>query len=211
MKIGILGGSFDPIHTAHLQLAKLAQKFFLLDQVVFMVSALPPHKRHCVRAANYHRYAMVSLALRHEESFLASTLELERSAPSYTIDTLRQWKSLHPQDEFCFLAGGDSLVQIHCWKDYGRLLTDYSFVFVGRRGVEIDLEGLPIEPHLKHRIQVCDTAQPQLEPGQSYLIKSRLPLPASSTDIRASLEKGQAPDFLDPVVLAYVRKHHLYE
>ena len=211
MKVGLLGGSFDPVHSGHLGLAREARDFLGLEQIVFMVAPRPPHKRNRLQAGSYHRFAMVSLALREEPLMVTSAFELERPGLSFTINLLEAWTQKHPQDEVSFLAGGDSLQQIHLWKDCDRLLEHYSFVFVGRKGARIELEELPLESHLRNRIQVCATPQPRLKAGQSLLIKTPLPPPASSSSIRSALARGEVPDYLDPAVLTHIRKHHLYE
>ncbi len=211
MRVAILGGSFDPVHLGHLGLARAAQKFLGLHQVVFMIAPRPPHKGNRLHTDAYHRFAMVSLALQEEEQMVTSTFELDRPGPSYTVELLDEWTHRHPEQEVCFLAGGDSLQQIHLWKDCVRLLEKYSFVFVGRRGARVELDELHLESHLRNRIQVCVTPQPRLKPGQSLLIKIPLPPPVSSSSIRSALAQREAPDYLDPAVLSYIRKHHLYE
>jgi len=213
LKIGILGGSFDPIHSGHVYIGLRLCEVLTLDQVWFMVANVPPHKDKRAVSGAYHRYAMTVLALQEHKQLLASTWELEREGRSFTIETLesvgRSWRN----DRFCFIAGSDSLRDLHSWKDYDKLLLEHCCVFVQRPGFEVNVAGLPLAQALKEVIQpICSETHHEIQPGRSFLINLNPP-PVSSTAIRETLASGGTPslDWLSPAVLRYINKHRLYE
>jgi nicotinate-nucleotide adenylyltransferase len=213
VKIGILGGTFDPVHAAHLHLARRVRQVFSLDAVWFMVAHLPPHKEKHAVSSGFHRYAMAVLAVQEEKEIYASSWELERSHTSFTVDTLDTLRNESPEDDFCFIAGSDSLLDIHSWKDCGRLLLEHCFIFVQRPGLEVDLERIPLSGRLKEVIQpVFPDSDKSIQAGRSFLISLDAP-PVSSTSIRRAIAAGQLPnaDCLPASVLSYILKNRLYE
>ncbi|MFB3905482.1 MAG: nicotinate (nicotinamide) nucleotide adenylyltransferase [Acidobacteriota bacterium] len=213
MKIGILGGSFDPIHSAHVYIGLRLSEILRLDQVWFVVANIPPHKDKRTVTGAFHRYAMTVLALQEHRGLLASTWELEREGPSFTIETLESMKSNWPGDRFCFIAGSDSLRDLHSWKDYGKLLLDNCCVFVQRPGSEVNVAELPLAQPLKEVIRpICSETHHEIQAGRSFLINLDPP-PVSSTAIREAFASGRALslDCLSPAVLEYITKHRLYE
>lgn len=115
MKVGILGGTFDPIHNAHLEIAKEALKQFDLDKVVIMPTPNPPHKDKNKITSNFHRANMIRLALKDIENIEFSDFELNKSGTTYTADTLHMLKELHPEDEYYFIVGSDSIASFMSW------------------------------------------------------------------------------------------------
>ncbi|MDA2933770.1 nicotinate-nucleotide adenylyltransferase [Acidobacteria bacterium AH-259-D05] len=213
MKIGVLGGTFDPIHRGHTYLARAGLKVFGLSRVLFVVSHHPSHKEKQATTRPFHRYAMVVRDLIEDEHLLPSHWELDQQKPSYTIETLRHFTSSDPDSEYCFLAGSDSLKEIHLWKDYDRLLEEHCFIFVQRPEFNVDLNDLQISGSLKDKIQtVCEKDRPTIQPGQSFLIPLNAP-PISASSIRKTIASGQQPssDIISPAVLRYIKKHRLYE
>lgn len=213
MNIGVLGGTFDPVHEGHIFIARRAVEIFALDQVLFMVSGDPPHKGRDAVTDGYHRFAMTALATADDPRLLVSADELHRPGPSYTVDTLRSLRLQRPGESFCFLAGGDSLKELHLWKDCDTLLTEFCFVFLQRSGVGADLGSLPIARTLRKRIRlVCEKEKPSIQPGVSFLVITDPPR-VSSTQIRASIAGGGSPgaEELSPLVLRHIRKYRLYE
>ncbi len=213
MNLGILGGTFDPIHRGHTFIAYRIMEIFGLDQVLFMVSNLPPHKEKVRITSSFHRYAMVVLDLLYEERLRASLLELEQGGRSYTATTLECLRNHHPRDHFCFIAGSDSLKEIHLWKDYATLLSEHCCVFVQRTRSEADLEQLTIDETARTRIKVVSASdKPIIQTGQSFLIDIEAP-PISSTNIRRAIAAGQLPDpeSISAPVLQYIREYRLYE
>lgn len=213
MNLGILGGTFDPIHRGHTFIAHRIREIFALDQVLFMVSNLPPHKEKVRTTSSFHRYAMVVLELLYEERLCASLLELEQGGPSYTVNTLERLRNHHPENHSCFIAGSDSLREIHLWKDYATLLSEHCFVFVQRTRSETDLGQLTIDETVRRSIKVVSASdKPIIQTGQSFLINIDAP-PISSTDIRRAIAAGLPPDpgSISAAVLQYIRDYRLYE
>ncbi|MDA2927310.1 nicotinate-nucleotide adenylyltransferase [Acidobacteria bacterium AH-259-G07] len=213
MKIGILGGTFDPIHRGHSYVARAVSKILSLDRVLFVVSYYPPHKEKREITSPFHRYAMTVLDLINDKILYPSRWELDHKKLSFTIETLQYFTSHHPEHEYCFIAGSDSLKEIHLWKDCGTLLGKHCFLFVQRPGTEVDLEELKIPPSLRQNIQVlCESGKPSIRPGQSFLITLNAP-PISSTSIRKIIASGRWPssEMISPSVLQYIKKHRLYE
>ncbi len=213
MKIGILGGTFDPMHRGHTYLARAVSTVLNLDRVLFMVSYLPPHKGKQEITSPFHRYAMVALDLLEEEKLYPSQWELERKQASYTIETLQYFTSHFPQHQYCFIAGSDSLKEIHLWKDYGRLLKEHCFVFVQRPGAQVKLEELKVSDSLRQKIHlVCKQDQPIIRSGQSLLMTLDAPN-ISASALRKLITAGKRPsrELISSSVLQYVKKHRLYE
>ncbi len=137
MRLGVLGGTFNPIHRGHLHLARRTQSLFSLDQIHFVVATSPPHKPLENLAPFVHRYAMVSLATAAMPSFIPSLVELEPPSSAFSLDTmdkvaLRQGRS---SGGLYFIAGGDSLLEVLGWHKGEELLRSYNFIFVARPGV----------------------------------------------------------------------------
>ena len=213
MKIGILGGTFDPMHRGHTYLARAVSTVLDLDRVLFMVSYLPPHKGKQKITNSFHRYAMVAMDLLEKENLYPSQWELDRRKSSYTIETLQYFTSHYPQHQYCFLAGSDSLKEIHLWKDYGTLLKEHCFVFVQRPGAQVNLEELKISDSLRQKIHiVCEQDQPIIRSGQSLLMTLEAP-DISASSLRKLIASGKHPSskLISPSVLQYVKKHRLYE
>ena len=137
-RLGVLGGTFNPIHSGHLHIARSVQKIFSLSKILFVVAADPPHKVRENLISLAHRYAMVSLATSEEPLFVPSLIELESRASPYSVDTMRKISRsvLQGRGEIYFIAGGDSLLEVNSWKESEKLLTSYNFIFVRRPGTE---------------------------------------------------------------------------
>ncbi len=213
MKIGLLGGTFDPVHAGHLHIARHALERMALDQIHLVVARTPPHKPGESVTDASHRFAMAVLATADDPRLLVSPWELNRPGPGYTIDTLQGMRGEFPNHQFCFVAGGDSLREIHLWKDCGTLLREYCFVFVRRPGFGPDLANLEIPGSLKRHIRtVCENETPAIRPGSSFLLVADPP-PVSSTQIREAIAAGgqPPPGSIPPEVAAHIWKYRLYE
>ena len=214
MKTGILGGTFDPIHKGHIAIAHRAFEFFELDSVVLMVAHVSPHKQGQGIASSCHRFAMAVLEAEGDPRLGVSDCELQRPGLSYTSHTLAKWSTTHPETDLCFIAGVDSLLEIHLWRDCARLLSEYCFVFVQRPGIEVDLERLALPANLRKRLTLIqeDAPRPDIEPGRSFVVSSHHQ-PVSSTQIRHALlqRRPVGADLLSPRVLEHIRKYRLYE
>ena len=155
---------------------------------------------------------MTAIELIDEQTLCASHWELDQRV-SYTIETLESFKKNHPQHEFCFVAGTDSLKEIHLWKDCGKLLKDHCFLFVQRPGNEVNLGKLNVSPPLRDRVEVVSQgATPSIGYGHSFLVTLGAPA-ISSTKIRQELASGKslAQDVISPSVMRYIKKYRLYE
>ncbi len=196
--VGIMGGTFDPIHFGHLAAAEGAMHRLGLDRVLFMPTRVPPHKPDRRISAAEHRAEMVRLAIRDNPRFALSDLELRREGPSYTIDTVRQLQALHPDWRLAFITGLDSLVQVHTWKEYRTLLSLVDFVAVSRPGyTTADAEAAlaALGPELTRRVHVLQT------PGVAV----------SATELRRLAAEGYPLRYLVPDAVAdYVAAHKLY-
>ena len=221
--IGVLGGTFNPIHRGHLHLAKSVQSLFALPRVYFVVSQAPPHKRAEGLIPFAHRYAMTALAVEKEISFIPSMAEMEPEPSPYTIDTLDKLARVEKQNRLFFIAGGDSLLEVASWRESERLFAEYNFIFVTRPwDGRIDAEKcLPADVFRRMRdLTGMDRAQAKRniskEPkdeNRIYIVDAKAP-DISSTRIRAFLSaKGgdrAVRRMIPPAVRGYIRKLCLY-
>src|SRR5690554_814577 len=134
-KIGILGGTFDPIHYGHLISAQWSMESFSLDRILFIPTGSPPHKQEKEVLSADHRYQMILLAIKDHPHFQISTIELTRKDPSYTIDTIRELQNKYDNDtQLFFITGADSILELHTWKRYEELLDSCCFIATTREG-----------------------------------------------------------------------------
>ena len=138
MKIGILGGTFNPIHIGHLILAEEAREKLGLDKIIFVPAYLPPHKASSDIAPAATRFEMAKLATKGNRFFSVSDTEIKRDGRSYTIDTLREFKKKYPEDELFFIIGSDLLTYLADWKDLGEILKMVKFIAATRPGYALD-------------------------------------------------------------------------
>ena len=198
-KIGLLGGSFDPIHFGHLNLAIELMEKVKLDEVWFVPAQLNPHKGGTLPAPIEHRYAMIKRAIKGIPQFSCHKVELERDPPSYTIDTLRilideEEKKENPA-EFFLLLGQDGIQQFSNWREAEGIIQLVPLLIGSRFGSE------PVLP---------ETGKSIHEAIQKGIIKTKL-LDISATWVRDRLSKGLYCGHLVPAsVLAYIKKHNLY-
>ena len=186
-KVCLFGGTFDPIHKAHLRIAKEAQKKFKLDRVLFVPASNPPHKDAAGLTAYEDRYRMVEIACKPYPSFVASRLEAAQQ-PSYSIETVtRVRKELGPNDRLFFLIGGDAFEELETWKSWQDLVSLTEFIVVSR-------------PESEYRVP---------EGARVHRLDG-LALPVSSSTIRARLANGEATPELPAEVRAFVEKRGLY-
>lgn len=136
-RIGILGGTFNPVHKGHLRLAQDARKRFDLDRVFFVPCARPPHKRPDRLAPAKHRLAMLEVVLKGNPRFVVSDIEIKRGGISYSIDTVRRLKKLHPNLAMYFIIGGDSIDELKSWKQIHELENLCTFIATGRPGFRV--------------------------------------------------------------------------
>lgn len=190
-KIGILGGTFDPIHLGHLVLAEQVKEKLRLDQVIFIPSSSPPHKTKQKLSPAKDRYQMTKLALKDTPKFTVSDVELKRRGLSYTIDTLRELKKSYPDREMFFLTGSDVLNEVQTWKDPEEIYKLVQVVIAIRPGF--------------------DSFDPENYFAKKSIIVPIIGVDLSSTQIRERVKKGQSIRYLVlPKVEEYIKKKKLY-
>ena len=193
-KIGIMGGTFDPIHVGHLMIAEAVWNEYKLDRILFIPSANPTHKNKVMTSAK-HRFNMTLLATCSNPHFEVSSIEMERSGPSYTVDTIKELKSMYgPDTEFYFIMGADCIKELPTWHNIDELLTLCHFVATRRPSYTPDLKLIA-----------------QDYKGADISILETLELEISSTDIRQRIKKGYSIQYITTEqVQQYIRKEGLY-
>ena len=200
-RIGILGGTFNPLHMGHLIMAEEVCKHHHLSKVIFIPAYIPPHKSTENLADALHRYQMVKEAISGNEIFEVSDFEIKREMKSYTIDTVQDLLRLYGKDsEVYLIMGADSLNELELWKDIKRLSQLCHFVIVNRPG--FSTEASPRLTELIGDDNIVDIEKLRIEIE---------PVGISSTDIRKRLKEGTEIKGLVPeCVEAYIKKHGLY-
>lgn len=213
MRVGIFGGTFNPIHLGHLRLAELARERCALDQVLFLPAADPPHKAVAGEASFADRMAMVGAAISDHPAFVLSDLESQRPGKSYSVQTLEILRQNHPDDELYFLIGMDSFRDIASWWDYRRLFTLAHLVVVPRPGVAFLQAPERMVPVAMMGEFCYDAGQQTLlhRSGMQVILLTEDCLDISSTAIRQRLAEGRSVRYLLPsAVTDYISIHGLY-
>ena len=211
-RIGIFGGTLDPVHAGHLEAAAAARKALSLDVVQLMPSMSPPHRQLQPQASPFHRFAMVALAVAERNGLLASDDELCFSGPSYTWDTLARWhgRGFAPT-ELVFVLGADAFADIASWYRYPAVLDAAHFVVVARPGTSlVELEAHL--PALRSRMIEVSSLTSELPGTPRIMLLSTSTPDVSSTEIRGRVAAGKPLDGLTPpAVIAHIERHHLYK
>jgi nicotinate-nucleotide adenylyltransferase len=209
VNLGILGGTFNPIHRAHLRLADVARAELRLARVLFVPAGDPPLKRADVAPA-HHRLAMLRLALDGRPDCEVLDLELTRPGPSYTVDTLALLRERHPKDALWFIVGADALAQLEEWRSPERLFELASFAAARRPGSPGGLAEL-LPPSLARAFRRRDAHTWVHASGNELRELPFPPLDVSATQIRARAARGEdLAGFVAPRVAAYIAEHQLY-
>lgn len=189
-RVGVMGGTFDPIHNGHLVAASEVAAQFDLDEVVFVPTGAPSFKQHQDVSPAEHRYLMTVIATASNPRFTTSRVDIDRTGLTYTVDTLRDLRSQRPDDDFFFITGADAIEQIATWKNADELWGMAHFVAVTRPGHVLTVDALPAA------------------------VVSVLEIPAlaiSSSDCRARAKAGNPVWYLVPDgVVQYITKYGLY-
>jgi len=198
MRIGIFGGTFDPVHNAHLLLAEQCREQCELDEVWFIPAGSPPHKGSIGISAGKERREMLDFAIAGHPAFVIKDLELHREGPSYTVETLRQLKTTHPDDEFFLIVGADSVRDLHTWREPEAILEMATLIGVNRPNISL--------PDLSELTQKF---------GENILSKIlwvTMPgIDISSTDIRKRIREKKSVRFMTPrAVEVYIHNNRLY-
>jgi nicotinate-nucleotide adenylyltransferase len=191
VKIGFLGGSFDPVHFGHLMAAQDAYEQHGLDRLILVPAAQAPLKPNDVQSSIEDRLAMLRAAVEWDRRFEISDLELRRGGVSYTIDSVRYFRALYPNDDLYWVIGGDQLPKLHLWKDIRELARLVEFIFLERPGFPV--RAVPDIPGL--RLHRCD--------GHLLAI--------SSTELRERTRRGLSLDYFVPhKAIVYIKARGLY-
>ena len=191
VKIGLLGGSFDPVHFGHLLAAQDAYEQHHLDRLILVPAAQAPLKPNDVQSSAEDRLTMLRLATEWDRRFEISDIELRRGGVSYSVDSARHFRDQYPNDDLFWIIGGDQLPRLHLWKDIAELCRLVEFIFLERPGFPVkahpDLAGL--------RLHRCD--------GHLLAI--------SSTELRERTRRGLSLDYFVPhKAIVYIQEHSLY-
>jgi len=206
VKVGLFGGSFDPIHRGHIEPVREARRALGLDRVIYLPTAKPPHKPGRVLAPAHARYTMVELALLFEEGLYASPHELTVDRPAYTIETLEHFRAEMPEAELFLIIGGDSFVDLHLWVRWREIPRLARIAVLARPGWDLDVPSsfqnkMPLDPEvaeLARTDRVLLLRQPPVDVSSTRLrelLAARLPLP-----------EGAVPD----LVVGYLQKYDPY-
>ncbi len=213
LKIGIFGGTFNPVHYGHLRTAEEVYEEFQLDQLIFIPASRPPHKNDSKIVPFLHRWKMLELAIGGNSHFSLSDIENRRPGKSYTIDTLLQFRKLYPDStNLHFLIGVDAFQDITTWNNYKKLFELTNFVILARPGYNInktyDLLRLEISDQYRYHEGKGCFCHPSLK--RVYFCQVTL-LDISSTRIRELVARGRSIKYLVPEgIIEYIKKTHIY-
>ena len=200
VKIGLMGGTFDPIHVGHLVTAEEARQQFDLTNVIFVPTGMPPHKNSAMISLPEHRYLMTTLAVMSNPHFFVSRIEIDQKKPTFTIDTVKHYSSWkNPAPEIYFITGADAILEIFTWKDYEELLNLCTFIAVSRPGYSLE----------RFHESLDKTSSKMRQKVHLLEIPA---LAVSSTFIRERVTLGKTIKYLTPEpVEQYIKKHELYK
>ena len=200
-RIGIIGGSFDPVHMGHLVIAQDAAERLELSQVVFIPAAIPPHKQHLQRIDAEHRLNMLKLATETDLRFSVSDIEIQRGGVSFMVDTLRALHEIHHDADLFLIVGSDTLVDLHAWHrtdEIMQLCSVATFLRPGEDGMEA----------ITQKIRLPEGPREQLL--ENVIDAHRIDI--SSTEVRMRLAEGLSIRYLvPPEVEMYIYEHGLYQ
>jgi nicotinate-nucleotide adenylyltransferase len=194
-RVGVMGGSFNPIHNGHLVTADEARHAFSLDEVIFVPAGHPWQKEVTDVAPAEDRYLMCVIATSSDPAFRVSRIEIDRPGPTYTVDTLHALKEERPGSELYFITGADAILQILTWKDPEVVLREAQFIAATRPGYDLDRLEKELPEGFEDRVSIMEIPA----------------LAISSTDVRLRAREGRPIRYLVPVgVAAYIEKAGLY-
>ena len=218
MRLGLLGGSFNPVHNGHLAIARQTREALGFDQILFIPTSHPPHKPNGSLAPAQDRYEMVRLAIASDPSLAISDVEIRRPGKSYSIDTIRLLQQeFGSQTQLYFVIGLDAFLDFPSWRDPLTLLKLCSFVVLSRPGLSFrSLSTVALLPPIPYPA-LADLDAGRISRIEAPLGKQRLtflklpPCPISASDIRAGIRQGlPMANLLPPLVESYILRHHLY-
>jgi nicotinate-nucleotide adenylyltransferase len=216
-RIGIYGGTFDPVHLGHIEIARRVAQLFEIEKVVFVPALAAPHKLERTITSHLHRYAMLVLATENEPGLMVSTFEMEASDRRYTVDTVAYFQSRFARGaELFFIMGADSWSEITTWREWERLLSMTNHIVVTRPGFEVGIDHLPVAVR-KRIVDLRGAAEPVKATwpvgNNAIFISDAVMMDVSATDIRRAATEGRFSDLVKWVpgpVARYVKKYSLY-
>jgi nicotinate-nucleotide adenylyltransferase len=218
-RIAIYGGTFDPVHNGHIEIARRVRDLFSMDEVFFIPAHVAPHKRGSMVSAGLHRYAMLALATQQEPKFKVLTIELETPDRPYTIETLRiLHKELGSSSELFFIMGMDSWMEITTWREWEELLSLTNHIVVTRPGYYVSKEHVP-QAVRERIIDVRGLSSlvgyiPEDGKGSYIYLTDAVKMDISATEIRRTIHMNQLSKLsaLIPQPIAdYIKKYRLYQ
>jgi nicotinate-nucleotide adenylyltransferase len=208
VRVGLFGGTFNPVHVAHLRAAEEVRELCALDRVEFVLSADPPHKAGAAIAAVEHRRRMLELAVADHAAFAVNTSEVERCGRSYSIDTILAARAREPAARFTFVLGADAFAEIESWKRYDEIFAHCDVCVLSRPGVRIDRPPIAIENSFCYDPDRRVYAHAS---GNALAFFPVTPLVISASDIRQRCAAGHSIRYLVPrEVETYIHTHGLY-
>ncbi|HZN10422.1 MAG TPA: nicotinate-nucleotide adenylyltransferase [Blastocatellia bacterium] len=212
-RVGVYGGTFDPVHRGHLRVAAAVVEAFGLERLLLVPAFVPPHKRRQAISAAYHRYAMIALATMDEPALCGSTIELEAPARPFTIETLHRLGAEDPEARLFFVMGADSFAEVTTWREHERILGGTDVIVAARPGVAVGAGHLA--PQLQTRVVDLRGGR---RPAPEMLARPRVYLTdyvaedVSATEIRAAVAAGRpVAGLLPEAVAGYIAKYNLYQ
>lgn len=218
-RTGVYGGTFDPIHDGHVEVARRILKLFELDEVVFMPANVAPHKLGTPVLSAFHRYAMLALATQADERLKVSTTELDAPEAPYTVETIaRLLKDSSETTRLFFIMGADSWSEFTTWRDWERLLALCDHVVVSRPGYELNLGEVPVAADKIVDVRECDRQAVASRLSQTsdfrVFVTDAVMFDVSATEVRGAArahDGEQLRKLVPPPVADYIEKYHLYE
>jgi nicotinate-nucleotide adenylyltransferase len=215
-RVGLFGGTFDPVHLGHIRVADEVRAGFGLHRMIVIPSAVPPHKRLKQVSDAGDRLAMVRMCFENRDGYEVSSVELERSGPSYTVDTIGHFLNEYPPPHEVFLLmGTDSFFEIHTWRDYGKIFRTIPVIVMRRPGFPTDIAekaGHYLKTHVAPEYRCTDGgARFAHDTFRDVYFFDVSPYDISSTEIRHRVQHGEDVSFwLQDGVADYIRKKGLY-
>lgn len=217
-RVAIYGGTFDPVHNGHLEVARRVLQLFELDEVIFVPACVPPHKRNANVTSAFHRFAMLALATETDRRLLVSTIELDAPEEPYAVETVERIRgTLGERTELFFLMGADSWLEITSWHEWERLLSMCHFVVVTRPGFEIEgvdysNMSIPVVNAIGHCDPESNLSAEMKTPH--VLLTDAANVDVSATQIRAAVRENDLAALkamVPPAVANYIEKYDLYK
>ena len=214
-RIGIFGGTFNPIHKGHVKAAGEVQKIFLLDKVLIIPSYIPPHKETPDIAPPFSRLQMVKLAVAPYPRFIPSPVEIDAKGRSYSILTLAKLKKRYPDSLMFFILGVDAFLEIDTWRDSEKVLEQCHFIVISRPGYDLqDAKGVLGAKYIQRIIQVSNSSKldTNMEQNSKIFLLSIPSLDVASKDIRKKIKRGEPiTGLVVKSVEEYIRTNKLYQ